>query len=59
MKSRLSMRLAGLVLAVSLALVSVGCETVVVGVGVGYGYPGGWGGYGGPTSGWYGAPVYP
>ena len=58
MKSRLSMRVAGLVLAVSLAVVSMGCEAVV-GVGVGYGYPGGWGGYTGvPVGGWHGGPVW-
>ena len=58
MKSIFSMRLVGLVLAASLALVSVGCE-VVAGVGVGYGYPNGWGGYGGPAGGWGGGPVWP
>ena len=58
MKPRLSMRLAALVLAVGLAVLSAGCE-VVAGVGVGYGYPSGWGGYGGAGGGWYGGPVYP
>jgi hypothetical protein len=58
MNSRLSKRVVGLVLAACLALASAGCE-VVAGVGVGYGYPNGWSGYGGPSGGWYGGPVYP
>ena len=59
MRLGISIRFAWLVLAVSVTLISLGCD-VAVGVGVSYGYPGAWGPYhGAPVGGWHGGPVWP